>query len=151
MSQTRPTIDTLLDELQDQLHRLRELHTVVQTQSLILQAGNFEQLPDIIRKREALVKILEEQRERINRLMGRENGLAPDVKRWRSESVNLLKEEGLQLIERIAVIDKENRVLLEGVKLNAIQASRQICQDLQLRHAYGPPPLETSSISVKGD
>ncbi|HEX4997699.1 MAG TPA: hypothetical protein VFY29_05715 [Terriglobia bacterium] len=109
---------------------LEQLHTLAQTETLIIEARN----PD------DLIAVAEAKAQLVNRLLEVNDSIhcfTQSTSRRRRPELSDFKLKALQLIERISRVEEGNLKRLESAKQEVIQRSRALQDDRRLLSAYG--------------
>jgi hypothetical protein len=115
---------------------LRNLHILAQTETLSIEAQNWEQVRSIVGDKEKLVlSLVATEQEQM--ILAGPNPFSQGIFSFEEgETIRRLKEESAWLLAKIKKVEEHNMILLEAVKSDAIRASRQIQHYRQIVQSY---------------
>jgi len=145
------TVESLIEQLQTEVSLLQQLHILSQTEYLILEKENFNELKEIVEIKEVLVQQIAHQEEHLTRTMRASESLLSNVSVQQQEKVSILKQEALALLEHIGRVEARNRLYVERFKTEAIHSSYTLYQNRKLHRTYDPHQTAPTLISQLAD
>jgi len=126
-----PAIEAVTAQLKLDISLLEKLHTLAQTETLALDAGDFDGLPEIVAAKGQIISQLAESESSMESLISKATF------RESAPAVAPLKERALYLIRRISDVDAKNFGRLQDVRNQAIEVSKKLQEYRKLGETYG--------------
>jgi hypothetical protein len=130
-----------------QLELLKELHIQSQTETLNIEAHQWEQLNQAVAVKEKIVHKILQLEEELKSQHERNSSNLASLSEDDQALLRGIDQERFSLREKITQVEQQNLVLLEGAKAEAIRQSQQIRQYEKVIQNYLSSRVQVSKIS----
>ncbi len=130
------TVDSLVEQLQTEISLLQQLHILSQTEYLVLERKDYDELQEIVDIKQALVRQIGYQEDHLTQMLRRSESILSAISSTQRHMIQTLKHEALALLEHIGRVEAQNRLYVERFKAEAINSSYSFHQDQKLQRTY---------------
>jgi hypothetical protein len=145
------TVESMIEQLQTEVSLLQQLHILSQTEYLILEKENFNELKELVEIKEAIVQQIAHQEDHLTRTMRASESLLSNASAQHQERISILKQEALALLEHIGRVEARNRLYVDRFKTEAIHSSYTLYQNRRLHQTYDSQQTIPTLISQLAD